>query len=187
MKLLFVLNLLFVTSTFAGPDCHPRITLPELRELVEGVRDAYFPALDDRDLPFQNYDSEEYFFQASVNISELLRGRKKFCLDVNERLLNCPPSKAALTSIIVHELFHFHDYQSLPLLGVSKLGIRYAASKKFRRNYERQTDLRTLELGHGPGLSEYREWLYEMLPPKAVKTKKYYYLTPEEILSADNP
>jgi predicted SprT family Zn-dependent metalloprotease len=100
---------------------------------------------------------------------------------VNEKMLNCPPSQAALTAIITHELSHFQDYHSLPILGVTKLGIRYGASKKFRRYYERQTDWKTLELGHGPGLSEYREWLYKMLPPKAVKTKKYYYLTPEEI------
>lgn len=165
----------------AQASCGKPLTLPELRSLVQEVRDAHFPALSDHELPFQNYESDSYFFQATVNPGELLRGRKKFCLDVNSELLNCPPSSEALKAIISHELSHFQDYQSLPILGVAKLGIAYGVSKKYRRSYERQTDRNTVLLGHGPGLIDYRLWLYERLSPKAVRTKKYYYLSPEEI------
>ena len=151
MKILLILTLSLFSGAQASSLCHPEMTLSELRALVEEVRDTHFPELENHDLPFQEYNSDSYYFQASIHISKLLRGRKKFCLDVNEELLACPPSTGALLAIITHELSHFQDYHRLPILGVAGLGVKYGLSKKYRRRYERLTDLKAVHLGHGRG------------------------------------
>jgi hypothetical protein len=175
-----IIFLLGLMSASLASTCEP-VSREQLRAIVEEVRDTHFPELKNRELPFSDYKSDEYFFQATVKVGDLLRGRKRFCIDLNQALLDCPPSLDGLRAIIVHELRHFADYEAMSVRRLYGLGIRYATSKRFRREYERATDQFAVELGHGAGLIEYREWLYGRLEPKALKKKQYYYLSPDEI------
>lgn len=172
--------LLFI-SVSASAECLPPVSRSELSNLITEVKRESFPELLGLKIPLVDYKSKNYFFQASLSKKALLSGKKRYFLEVNPLLLSCPPSTEGLRAIIAHELAHFRDYETLSVTGLTKLGAHYLASQKFRRNYERQTDMAALDLGHGPGLIEYRLWLYEKLSPKSLARKKRIYLTPEEI------
>ncbi len=174
--------LLFSRLVLAESTCVP-ISAEELRKIVDEVQLHHYPELNGISFPFVDCKSENYFFQASVSKASLLKGKKKYFIEVNKKLLNCPPSEAGLRAIITHELAHFRDYEKLRPSGLMKLGIHYTVSMSFRRGYERQTDLTAIHMGEGRGLIDYRLWLYERLSPKGLRLKKIYYLNPSEIES----
>ncbi len=181
MKIFLILIFVVLAPAFAADSCLPSITRPELRSIIDEVISAHFPGLAAHSLPFVDCTSKSYFFQASIDKKALLSGKKKYYIEVNNKLLECPPTHEALRAIVTHELVHFSDYENLSVAGLIKLGVRYSVSKKIRRRYERQTDTRAIGLGEAPGLILYREWLYPQLSPKDLKVKQYYYLVPDEI------
>ncbi len=179
---MILLGMVLLTDTHARSECLPAMSREDLRQIVDEVRTAHFPELAGKTLPFVDCTSKSYFFQASIQKSALLLAKKKYFLEVNKLLLDCPPTRDGLRAIVTHELTHFQDYERMSVGSVIKLGARYSSNKSYRRNYERETDLHALALGEGRGLIEYREWLYARLSPKDLFLKRYYYLTPEEIL-----
>ena len=88
----------------------------------------------------------------------------------------------AREAIVAHELAHIAYYANgnrLHLFGLLRL-----IEKNFRQSFERRADLDTIERGYGEGLKQYRLWLYQHVPPKALAEKKRDYLSPEEIEAA---
>lgn len=78
-----------------------------------------------------------------------------------------PP--AGLTAILVHKIQHVSDYLKMSSVEMVAFGARYASDKKFHTKYERETDTKTLIKGFGPGLIEFRLWVYQWLSPKELK------------------
>ena len=151
--------------------------------LVEEVKQNHFPELHHVKLIVSTFSSDAYFLQAQpVAISLLgLRSNRRYQVQLNLKLLECPPTINALEAILVHELEHVVDYQPMSASKVATHGLRYLLNKKFKRHYERSTDCKVLDRGFHQGLSDYRKWVYQWLKPDELRTKRRLYLTPEEI------
>lgn len=151
--------------------------------LVEEVKQNYFPALHQVKILVSTFSSEAYFLQAQPIAISLLgaRSKRRYQVQLNLKLLECPPAISALEAILVHELEHVVDYQPMSASKVAAHGLRYLMNTKFKRHYERSTDCKVLERGLHQGLSDYRKWVYQWLNPGEVRTKRRLYLTPEEI------
>jgi hypothetical protein len=172
-------------STFAAENCAPKMTLEQFSELLHRTRDTYFPELENETIGISTFRSDAYFLQAQPEIKTLFgkKGNRIYNVQLNLKLLDCPPDEASLEAILVHELEHVKDYVGWSAAKISKHGLHYVTSLKFRAKYERETDMRVLNKGLNSGLAGYREWVYQWLTPKDYQKKRYIYLTPEEILS----
>ena len=71
-----------------------------------------------------------------------------------------PP--VGLRAIIAHELAHIHYYRAQSRMGLLSLGRLLLPT--FNTRFERQADLEAIALGYGPGLQEFRKWLYINIP-----------------------
>ena len=143
---------------------------PELREITI----EYRPVTKSKDT---------VFFETYVNPVTAFRTPKNrtYQLLLNKRLDTQRPSIDAIRSILVHELLHIRDCVGMNLRELLKLK-RDIKDTVFQKQYERYTDLRTLQLGYGPGLIAYRKWLYTIIGDKQqVEAKRKTYMTPEEI------
>ena len=102
---------------------------------------------------------------------------------MNRKLYDCPPTPAGLIGILAHELHHIGDYLKMNSAEMIVFAAKYGVNKKFHTRYERATDEKALFMDHGPGLIEFRLWIYQWLSPKQLALKKRYYFTPEQIES----
>lgn len=163
--------------------CGTPITLEEFNQTLQQVRDRYFMDLAAIKLSVVSFSSSAYFLQAQPSFGTMLREahRRSYRLELNPRLLDCPPPEIGLESILVHELEHVRDYVSWTSPRLMGRGLRYVLSGHYRDRYERATDQKVLELGLGEGLAQYREWIYQWLGPKDLARKRRRYMTPEEI------
>ncbi len=178
-----IIFLLFGSVSFAQENCAPSITKENVEGLLIETRDIYFPELADVSLRLDTFRSKAYFFQAQPIVKSLTRRRanRRYHVQVNLRLLECPPSMEALQAIMVHELEHVVDYTGWSSARLIKHGAKYSLSMKTKINYERATDHKVLAKGLHEGLAQYREWVYQWLSPKELLSKRRIYLTPEEI------
>ena len=164
---------------------------PDLKYLVsnqvESLIESDFPDLRGIAIEYETVteDTDTVFFETYVKATSVFRSSKRrtYQIFANERLARDRPDDGAIRAILAHELFHIRDYLGKSLLGLLKLKRDYE-DDGFRRQYERSTDQRTLELGYGPGLIRYRRWLYRTIGDrKKVEYKRRIYMTPEEIES----
>ena len=80
----FLLGMTLLTETQAQSECLPAMSKADLRQIVEEVRNAHFPELAGKMIPFVDCTSKSYFFQASIAKSSLLVGKKKYFLSTNK-------------------------------------------------------------------------------------------------------
>lgn len=149
------------------------------------IRHEFYSEFDSLNITVREFNSEAYFLQAKVDVKTLFKAKvkRKYYIEINPKIYDCAPSPAALKAILIHELEHINDYNEMSSAQISELGVKYAASKKYRAAYERATDVKVLVKGQAQGLIEYRHWIYAKLSPRELELKKFYYLTPEEILT----
>lgn len=163
--------------------CEAPMSLDNFTALVHEVKGRFFPELKTINVGVATFRSDAYFLQAQPVVVSLL-GRKKnrrYNVQLNLKLLECPPTIEALEAILVHELEHVVDYLPMSATKIASHGLHYIMSKKFHRFYERSTDCKVLDRGLHHGLIEYRNWVYQWLNPRELQTKRKIYLTPEEI------
>jgi hypothetical protein len=181
----FVVAIFLAASVNATEICAPKMKLTQFTKLLERTIDQFFPELANESIGVSTFKSDAYFLQAQPVVKTLFNknGKRKYNVELNLRLLDCPPFRNSLQAILVHELEHVKDYTNWSLVKIIKHGIQYSTSLKFRAKYERATDAKVLEKDLHSGLADYRVWVYQWLSPKELKRKKYIYLTPEEILA----
>lgn len=181
----FALGIILSFSVSAAEICAPKMNLEQFTLLLNRTIDQFFPELLDQSIGVSTFRSDAYFLQAQPVVKTLIsnQGRRKYNVQLNLKLLDCPPSEDSLQAILVHELEHVKDYTSWSSAKIAKHGLHYTTSLKFRAKYERATDAKVLEKGLNTGLAGYRVWVYQWLSPKELERKRYIYLTPEEILS----
>jgi len=187
MRSSFVLLLFFSFSAFAnsGETCLPSITIESFTSLMKTTKDQFFPELNNVSINVSTFRSDAYFLQAQPRIKTLVKNRikRQYSVQLNLKLLECPPREDALKAILVHELEHVKDYTGWSSAKIAKHGAHYSTSMNLKVAYERQTDRKVLEKGLHIGLAGYREWVYQWLTPEELSRKRRIYLTPEEILS----
>ncbi len=179
MNLLLVFLLNFSSS---ASDCRP-MTLESFTQKVDEVKESYFPEFKNTPIIVTTFRSDAYFLQAQPKITTLFKKRSQRVYEVqlNTKLLDCPPTAAGLEAILVHELEHIRDYTRWSTTRIVRHGLEYSFSCDLRIGYERATDLRVLEFGLHEGLIDYRNWVYQKLTPRELKKKERIYLTPTEI------
>ena len=178
-----VIFFLGLSSSFAQ-GCLPPLSLDDFNSLLSETRSNNFPELVNSKIKVATFDSDAYFLQAQPEMKTILKksGKRTYEVQLNLRLLTCPPETSALQAILVHELEHVKDFEGWSSLKIAGHALKYSTNKKFRTNYERETDLKTMQKGFSQGLIGYRLWVYQWLTPKELKLKQRYYFTPEEIL-----
>jgi hypothetical protein len=180
----FALGSLLAVSVNATEICAPKMNVNQFTSLLEKTIEQFFPELSKESIGVSTFRSDAYFLQAQPVVETLFGNRenRKYNVQLNLRLLECPPSEESLQSILVHELEHIKDYTNWSSGKIAKHGLHYSTSLEFRAKYERATDAKVLEKGLNSGLAGYRVWVYQWLSPKDLERKRYIYLTPEEIL-----
>ncbi len=155
--------------------------LDKIKVQVEALKAAHFPDLSSKAIEFTALKSASDYFQASVKTTTLTKKHRTYILKVNPVLFEDPPSEAALASILAHELTHIGEYRHRNWNQMVFLGLKYVFSRPFRIDFERDADLKVLELGLGEGLKDYRLWLYDRIDTATLAEKRKTYFTPEEI------
>jgi hypothetical protein len=161
-----IMTLFFNQNAFARPQ--PEICFPQMKDLI---------------IDLKTFNSDSYFFQANFPVKSIFSNplKRKYQIEINPKLLNCPPSIEGLKAIMTHELKHIDDYLKLNRKDMTKFAIKFGLNKNYRAHYERETDIFALETNQKKGLKEFRQWVYQWLTPRELKIKKRFYLTPEEI------
>lgn len=180
----FIFGILLSAFVCAAEICAPKMDIGQFNGLLDKTIEQYFPELSSESIGVSTFRSDAYFLQAQPEVKTLISNRRmrKYNVQLNLKLLDCPPDEDSLRAILVHELEHVKDYTKWSSARIALHGIRYSTSLKFRANYERSTDSKVLQKGLNQGLAGYRTWVYQWLTPKEYKRKRFIYLTPEEIL-----
>ena len=177
-----LISLVLLLLTFNSLACDYQSSSPEVRQIIQRVKEIHFPELNEVIINIREFKSDAYFLQAKPNIKSLFgkRSDRRYFVEINTNLYKCSPSNLALEAIIAHELQHIADYEKMTSAQIINLAASYA-SNKLRAKYERSTDLKVIKKGLTEGLIQYREWVYQKLNAKQLKTKRKLYYTPEEM------
>ncbi len=164
-----------------GSSSDRNLAIQRAERLVEDVRSLSYPEISPQDLGVNGFRSNSDFFNARFSITRYLTFRRlKTTIFINPAVFgSSAPSDNALRAIVAHELAHALYYTTrnrLRLFGLVRL-----TSSEFAAQFERKADLVAISRGYGDGLIEYRHWLYENVPRKALKVKKRNYFAPAEI------
>lgn len=148
-----------------------------VREIVE----KSYPELRATRIKIKTFDSRADYFRSRFSLVRFITFRKlDYLILVNPRIFGKDePTDAAVRAIIAHELAHVAYYERhnrFELLGLMSL-----LSNSFTVSFERGADLEAIRRGYGTGLKDYRQWLYQNIPPKNLHAKKRDYFSPEEI------
>lgn len=164
--------------------CPRKTSREEFAQLIQYVQNKYFSnELQNIEISIEEFQSKNYFLQAKPEVGTLFnkRDKRRYFIMLNSSLYECSPSLTALEGILVHEFQHIVDYQQSALGKFIHFTKKYVLNKKFRANYEQETDMGAIFRGAGEGLIEFREWVYLRLSAKELKKKMEFYLSPVEI------
>jgi len=153
--------------------------------LVDEIRAASYPDLRNSHFRYQTLDSDFDFLQTRfTGWSFLFSPSLDYVIMVNPKLIDLNVPSEALRAIVAHELAHAEYFQTrrrFELPGLVRL-----LSPSFTARFERSAELMAIQRGYGPGLRQYRVWLYQNVPPNRVWEKQRDYFTPEEIDAIDS-
>lgn len=129
-------------------------------------------------------NSPEYFLSFRPKFRQIPGFKKQYIMTVNPFIFTSNLSQKSRVAILTHEIMHLMDYLTSKkrqlVAGLSQL-----RGKRMLAMYERQTDLNVIKIGSkelSDGLSDYRTWIYGVLPSiDKINKKKRIYLTPKEI------
>ena len=155
-------------------------TFQKLHRLVDGVRDRSYPRLKDAEVTMRDLRSDSVFFETRFTFSSYFFARKlRYMMMFNPEAMSLHVPEDGLRAIVAHELAHIDYFQGESR--ISLLGLVRLLSPSFTSRFERKADLEAIVLGYGPGLQQYRAWVYRNIPPNRVAEKKRDYFSPEEI------
>ncbi len=152
----------------------------EISRLIDSVRNASFPQLKDAEITVHDLHSDSVYLETRFTLSSYFFGGKlRYMIQFNREAVNRRVPAEGLRAIIAHELAHIDYFQSQSRMGLA--GLVRLISPSFTVSFERKADLETIALGYGPGLEQYRTWLYRNIPRDRIAEKKRDYFSPDEI------
>lgn len=160
--------------------CGAKSSREDIRELIDQLIKEEFPELEYVNLSIRFFKSDAYYLATWIKPFSIVRKPKNrgYIVKINENLFDCPPPRAALKAIMIHELQHIYDYYTMKSGKLINLIASIGLSHKERAIYERNTDLETMKKGYTKGLMEYRKWIYAKISGTDLLTKKLFYWTP---------
>lgn len=161
-------------------DVTRKAAIAKTQLIVAEIVNESFPELKTASIIIKTFDSPADYFRTRFSFSRFLTLRKlHYLVFVNPSIFDLNAPADGIRAIIAHELAHAAYYlrhNRFELFGLVAL-----QSKSFTVRFERRADLQAIKRGYGPGLKEYREWLYANIPADTVAAKKRDYFSPEEI------
>ncbi len=157
-------------------------SVTDLQSHINSVKIKSFPELNSVRVSLEEVDLKKSFFATDVkNLFKFWLDRE-YVIRFHPSVLKSDLKDAALDAILAHELCHIVMYRGMSNFALVQLALQYHfGSEEFQSQFERATDLQTVERGYRDGLKDYRVWLYKQLSPEDVPQKKRLYLTPEEL------
>jgi len=167
-----------VQPAYTAVEAEP--SLREIARLVEEVRATSYPQLVTVPIKVESMQSDYVFFETRFTIASYLSARTlRYMIFFNSEAMKRGVPPVGLKAIIAHELAHIDYYRAQSRMGL--LSLARLVLPSFNTRFERQADLEAIALGYGPGLEEFRKWLYVNIPADRVTEKKRDYYAPEEI------
>lgn len=152
---------------------------------------TYYPNLKEVDVQFV-FKKLNGSMEARPKYGSLIRSRKKRSYHV---FVNIDKSSTGVLisdmnpdqriGLIGHEFAHILDYSTKSSFRLIWEGMKYILSKKFRRKFERETDLRTIENGLGAELEQFSIFIHTdtNITHHYRKRLEEFYMTTDEITS----
>jgi hypothetical protein len=135
----------------------------------------------DVEIKLYTIDDPDYFFVSNFGWRRILLGCDQYRIGYNPLIFEQGIGDAALEGILAHELVHTEDYHRGSTLGtLLPIGVRVSFQKS-RIQYERKTDIKTIQKGFADQLIAFKKFQYPLLSEEDLAIKKQEYLTPEEI------
>lgn len=152
----------------------------EIAAMLDEVR-VLFPSLDGVEIGMVSNQSDTSYYAANLDLGTLADPplERRYLLNWSELVLDDPPSRNATVAVLAHELAHIEDYLDMDGEELAAFGVWYATSDV--SEYERGTDLTSMEKGCAVGLIDFRLWLYDHVDAETEAQKRVDYWTPEEI------
>ncbi|PCJ85360.1 MAG: hypothetical protein COA57_07795 [Flavobacteriales bacterium] len=162
-------------------------------ELACVVALSHYPELKDVKIKFVEKKIKATMAARPAGLSIFRKGpKRKYKIFINNKynpkgMLLEMFSFDSQTGVVGHELGHIAWYINRSTFGIIADGTGYLFPK-FRANYEKATDRRTVDHGLGWQLYSFTyQGLHELkMPEKYLQRKKEIYLSPEEILEYIN-
>lgn len=160
------------------------LTHTDIEALLRQVKAASYPELLQTPMTTSTLTSPTTFFQSNFDIGSALDGDLALVIDINDAVLDDPPSELALRAVLAHELAHSLDYRQR-FDSDGKAGLARLLPMLFwppvEEEIERRTDVVAVARGHGAGLIAFRVWLYAHIDAEAVRQKRRVYYDPLEL------
>ncbi len=168
--------------------------IPKELEFQALVALSYYPELKNTVISFRYQDIKTTMETRPTVISSLIGSEREYIIYVDNKrkdkfgiLLDEVPFNAQI-GLIGHELAHIKYYESKTNYEIIKIGVKYGNDEPFKIDFERMTDLMTIEQGLGFQLYD---WAYYVLNSSTAdesykEYKKKFYLTPKEIKNQMN-
>ncbi len=160
--------------------------LSRVAQEIASLRPA-FPRLDGLNLVLETFDSREDYFRARPHSPWRKPEGRTYAVLINMKVCDDPPSPAAETAILAHELAHLDAYTAMGRAGLLRLGWEYAVHPEGEavEAFEKKADDAAVSVGQAAGLADYREWLYRHVSSEAAERKRRVYRGPEELRALD--
>lgn len=150
------------------------------RSTLRAVDDSAYPELRGKKIEMRAFHSRSDYFRTRFSLPRfLLLLPMKYFVEVNPELAKRSPPPEGVCAILAHESAHLVTLSRGNR--IRRFGLMRLLSRGYTVKFERRADLETIRRGFGPGLEQYREWVYRNIPPGKTAEKKRNYFSPEEI------
>lgn len=149
-------------------------------KMIGEVIERSFPDLREREIRVRTFESNSDYFRARFSFGRMFTLQKMhYFIFVNPKVFEKSAPVSGIRAIIAHELAHVSYYSNRSRFRLA--GLLRLADKGFTQKFERRADLEAIARGYGPGLIEFRQWLYQNIDPGRMPEKRRNYFSPEEI------
>lgn len=154
-----------------------------LDTLLGEVRQEIYPDSLDLHIALGPAPIDGAFFQANLDLTtaDWDPRERHYQIQYTDWLFDDPPGHAACGAVLIHEHKHVEDYAGMDTAELAEFTIGYLAGGEEVYAYERETDMKVLEVGCGEALIELREWAYDHLDEDDYQRYLEQYYTPDEI------
>ena len=164
----------------------------EKYELQTLVALSFYPELKDTEISFRRRKLKTTMVARPKGMNVFRgKGKRHYIIYINDfpsaKISPDSVSFNAQIGVIGHELAHLVDYENISSFKILYAGLSYL-NKKFRAQFERATDLRTIN--HGLLWQCYDFALHvhnnSIAPTEYINYKKNFYMSPKEIKEQSN-
>jgi hypothetical protein len=151
-----------------------------VRKLIVEFQAEAYPELAKKEVQLGTFPSKSDYFRTRFSLSRFFFFRRmQYFVEVNPELFARDAPADGVCAILGHEMAHIADFSHGNRIRLFRL-VRLLSSG-YTVRFERKADLEAIRRGFGPGLINYRNWVYANIPAAKIEEKKRNYFSPQEI------